>query len=111
MKKTFIATFLAGMGLMGCNPSSTAIMVNEDRPIDNALTEKEMEEGWELLFDGQSADGWRGYNLDFLPDSWVIDQGTLKSLGKGGDIGGDIVYGTKSYGDFELVLDWKIEEG
>ena len=35
----------------------------------------------------------------------------LKSLGTGGDIGGDIVYGDREFEDFELSLEWKISDG
>lgn len=77
---------------------------------DNELTEAEKSEGWILLFDGKSTDGWRNYNADTL-GGWIVEERTLKSLGKGGDIGGDIVYGKEEFGDFELYLDWKISEG
>ncbi|KEO72332.1 glycosyl hydrolase [Anditalea andensis] len=78
---------------------------------DNTLTDAQKAEGWKLLFDGQNLDGWRGYNQENLPESWVVEEGTLKSLGEGGDIGGDIVYDLQEFGNFELSLDWKIEEG
>lgn len=66
---------------------------------------------WQYLFDGTSLDGWRLFNGDKLPESWIIEDGSLKSLGKGGDIGGDIVYATKPFGNFELELEWKIAPG
>ena len=71
----------------------------------------EQEEEWQYLFDGSSAEGWRGYNNeDGLPEGWIVEGETLKSLGKGGDIGGDIVYGAEEFGEFELALEWKISE-
>ena len=69
------------------------------------------EEEWQILFDGSSTDGWRGYNKESLPSGWVIEDGTLKALGQGGDIGGDIVYGAEAFENFELSLEWKIAEG
>jgi hypothetical protein len=72
----------------------------------------EQQEEWHYLFDGTNADGWRAYNSeDGLPEGWVIEGETLKSLGQGGDIGGDIVYGKEEFGEFELSLEWKISEG
>lgn len=72
----------------------------------------EQQEEWQYLFDGTNADGWRAYNSeDGLPEGWVIEGETLKSLGQGGDIGGDIVYGKEEFGEFELSLEWKISEG
>ena len=66
----------------------------------------------QYLFDGKTAEGWRAYNGDNgLPEGWVVEGETLKSLGQGGDIGGDIVYGNEEFGEFELSLEWKISEG
>ncbi|WNJ19989.1 DUF1080 domain-containing protein [Pontibacter sp. G13] len=66
---------------------------------------------WITLFDGTSLEGWRGFNQDTLPANWIIEDGTLKALGTGGDIGGDIVYGAQEFEHFDLKLEWKISEG
>ena len=66
---------------------------------------------WIVLFDGASTDGWRGFNIDTLPPNWIIEDGALKSLGEGGDLGGDIVYGAREFDNFELELEWKISKG
>lgn len=66
---------------------------------------------WTTLFDGSTLAGWRGFNADSLPSNWVIEEGTLKSLGTGGDLGGDIVYGAQEFDNFQLELEWKISEG
>lgn len=66
---------------------------------------------WITLFDGTTTKGWRGYNQETLPKTWIIEEGSLKSLGKGGDLGGDIIYGAQEFDNFELQLEWKIAEG
>jgi len=66
---------------------------------------------WISLFNGSTADGWRGFNQEKLPQGWVVEDGTLKSLGQGGDIGGDIIYGAMEFEDFELYMEWKISKG
>lgn len=73
--------------------------------------EEEAKDEWTYLFDGTSTEGWRGYNASELPANWIIEEGALKSLGTGGDVGGDIVYGNDIYENFELTLEWKISEG
>ena len=73
--------------------------------------ESQASDEWMVLFDGSTTEGWRGFNQDKLPENWVIEDGALKSLGTGGDIGGDIVYGTREFDNFELRLEWKIAEG
>ena len=80
----------------------------------NKLTVSEQENGWELLWDGTSTDGWRGAKLENFPDKgWEIENGiltVLESDGKESAAGGDIVT-KKLYGDFELKVDFKITEG
>ncbi len=51
----------------------------------NTLTDEEKAEGWVLLFDGQTSNGWRGVNKDHFPTNWEIVDGTLhcKESGQG----------------------------
>ena len=74
---------------------------------DNSLSKQEETEGWKLLFDGQTTEGWRGYNMTEIPAAWSAVDGTLMSMGEGGDIGGDIIT-TDQYDNFDLKLDWKL---
>ncbi|HSI69948.1 MAG TPA: DUF1080 domain-containing protein [Gillisia sp.] len=80
----------------------------------NTLTADEKKNGWELLWDGETTEGWRGARLDDFPaKGWKIQDGELTVLASGGAesaAGGDIV--TKElYGDFDLKFDFKITEG
>jgi len=79
---------------------------------NNTLTSKEKKKGWELLFDGNSFDGWRQCNGDAMPANWEIDDESMKvSLGEGKKEGqgakGDILFAPKKYKNFELSIDWK----
>ncbi len=50
---------------------------------NNTLTSEEKNKGWELLFDGNSFDGWRQCNGDAMPANWEIDEESMKvSLGE-----------------------------
>src|SRR5690606_24181751 len=96
MKKTLITLGVAVLVFGACKTEKKERQKETEMPNvmemplkDNILTDKEKSENWVLLFDGKTADGWRGYNQETLPDGWVVEDGTLKSLGKGGDIGGD----------------------
>jgi len=80
----------------------------------NNLIGKEAEEGWKMLWDGKTTQGWRGARLDNFPETgWEISDGLLSVLGSesdGSKGGGDIV--TKDqYSDFELKLDFKLTKG
>ncbi|MCY1720561.1 DUF1080 domain-containing protein [Prolixibacteraceae bacterium Z1-6] len=78
----------------------------------NKLTKKEKKEGWILLFDGKSFDGWRQCNGTAMAANWEIEDDAMKVLigeGKkpGQGAGGDILYPGKKFKDFELSIDWK----
>lgn len=75
----------------------------------NGIYSQGSEEAWVSLFDGKSTQGWRNFN-DTTIHGWEVQNGTLVALGKGGDIGGDIIT-TQQYEDFELYLEWAIEQG
>jgi len=74
----------------------------------NKLTKKEMKDGWQLLFDGKSMDQWRCYKMDKV-QGWAIENGAMTALGLPDGKGGDIVTKEK-YKDFELSLEWKVEQ-
>jgi len=78
--------------------------------VHNRLTDEEIEGGWKLLFNGYSTAGWRGYNTKEMDEGWTVEDGNLVALGKGGDIGGDIIT-DEEFGSFELALEWKISPG
>ena len=81
---------------------------------DNALTNQEKNEGWKLLWDGKTTNGWRGARISTFPTKgWKIIGNDLvveKSKGEESGNGGDIVT-IKTYKSFELVADFKITEG
>jgi len=77
---------------------------------NNILTEKEKAEGWKLLFDGKSTNGWHKFNDGKINGGWIVENGELVALGKGGDIGGDIVT-DEDFDNFDLRLEWKISHG
>jgi hypothetical protein len=80
---------------------------------NNTLTAKEKSDGWQLLFDGKTMDGWRKCNATDMAANWSIDEEAMKvSRGAkaGQGQGGDILFAPKKYGNFELSIDWKIEK-
>ena len=88
-----------------------------DAPADanpNTLTETEQAAGWQLLFDGETTDGWRGYSQEAFPDTgWAVVDGMLVVGATSTDpdvaIGGDIVT-TESFSDFDLKFDFMLSE-
>ena len=81
---------------------------------DNTLTAEEIAQGWKLLWDGKTTEGWRGSTSTTFPEKgWVIENGTLKLLkspvGTPAE-GGDIIT-VKKYRNFEFSIDFKMSEG
>ncbi|MDX1314792.1 MAG: DUF1080 domain-containing protein [Eudoraea sp.] len=72
---------------------------------NEAITTQEAE--WISLM---SADSWKGYNLESLPDNWAIEDDVIECFGKAGDSGGDIIT-REQFDNFELELEWKITKG
>lgn len=86
------------------------IFTTNCKQADNKLTEQEAADGWLLLFDGNTLNGWRDFKGEGVNAPWIVEKGTLASLGEGSDSTGYIVT-EKEYGNFILTFDWKISEG
>ena len=76
---------------------------------NNVLTEQEKSDGWKLLFNGTTLDGWRDFNGDKLTGPWIVENGTMKAEGHGSDESGYIVT-TERFDNFILEWDWKISK-
>lgn len=112
MKKTrFLFLFLAMIFV-----SSLVLLNCKSKTVGpNQLTQAEIDEGWVLLFDGETSEGWRSVNKETFPEAgWDIEDGSLHCLGSGkgeaGGQGGDIIY-DKIFSNFHLKLEWKIDTG
>ncbi|MFO8001023.1 MAG: DUF1080 domain-containing protein [Marinilabilia sp.] len=82
--------------------------------LKNQLTESEKADGWKLLWDGKTTDGWRGAKLDDFPEKgWSINDGILRVHDSGGEEaahGGDIVT-EKKYENFIMEVDFSLTKG
>jgi hypothetical protein len=74
----------------------------------NVLSPAEEQQGWRLLFDGKTTNGWRGFQKTAFPaHGWAVADGCLKCLGQKG---GDLVT-TAKFTDFELTWEWRLSPG
>ncbi len=103
MKKSFVF----GLLLM-------SLIAAKGQQAPNTLTAQEKKDGWKLLFDGKTTNGWRGAYKDKFPDKgWDVAGGLLtiqKSDGSESQSFGDIVTDAE-YSDFDLTFDFKLTEG
>ncbi|WP_225975175.1 3-keto-disaccharide hydrolase [Anseongella ginsenosidimutans] len=75
----------------------------------NTLSKKEKKQGWTLLFDGETTNGWHTYLKDEAGAAWTVSEGALAFDPEAGE-GGDLVTDGE-YENYELSLEWKISEG
>ena len=86
-----------------------------DKPQVDLATLPVDKEGYYVIFDGKTFNGWRGYGKDNVPAKWTIEDGAIKFNGTGGGEaqkadGGDLIFAHK-FKNFELELEWKISKG
>ena len=73
----------------------------------NVLTAKQGQQGWQLLFDGRTGNGWHGYNQVGIPDFWVIEDGTMSSNSTGGGEEQDLIT-DKVYKSYAFTVEYKL---
>jgi len=122
-KVIYILLAVVFLGVSACNTSpkakdkaqedeTTSSIAEVVPPAPNTLSEQERNDGWILMFDGESTGGWRGYGLDAFPvQSWSVEDGAIKCSNSGnGEAGYDIIF-DEQFTNFHFKVDWMIEEG
>lgn len=105
------ATLLFGGLFIGARPTRA---LTAAVPAPNTLTAAERRQGWRLLFDGQTATGWRSAKGPAFPThGWQIAQGELTTLaadGKESANGGDIITQAQ-YRAFDFSFEFQLTPG
>jgi hypothetical protein len=91
MRRLLVAALLLSL-------AASARAAEEAKP--NTLTQKEIEEGWILLFDGESTFGWRTPT----DSKWTIAEGMLAPQGEKAGL----LVTTSSFRDYDLEFDLRI---
>lgn len=95
------------------NQTSYNTVIQQVSNKDNVLTEKEIKEGWKLLFDGKTSSQWMNAKTRTFPATgWEVKDGmlTINPALKGAGGGGDIVT-TGKFKNFELTVDFNYSAG
>jgi hypothetical protein len=90
----------------GAPPSPPATAPMGDITPPNIMSSDELAQGFRLLFDGTSTNGWRGYRMATMPEGWQAQGGTLMKERPTRDI-----ISTEEFENFELRLQWRIAPG
>lgn len=86
--------------LNGCSTSNQA---------PNTLTEKEINDGWQLLFNGQNLEGWHLYNSNEVKSAWVVGNGIIYCDPNNELKRKDLVT-DKEFENYELKFEWQLEK-
>ncbi len=118
-----ISAFLAVCGsnkdVKPAEESSTEVQAAEDS-YQNRLTEQGKAEGWILLFNGETLQGWRGLGRENIPEGhWIVEDGAIKKVADkdvplqedGQPLEGCDLMTIQTFENFELSLEWKISPG
>lgn len=85
-------------------------MYSQEKTNANTLTEAEKQDGWQLLFDGQSTAGWHLYNEGNIKSAWAVKNGELVCDPNTEKVQrGDLV-SDNQYENFDFTFEWKISE-
>lgn len=101
--------------------------VYQRQSIQKYLTENNQDNGYKSIFNGKNLDGWKGLVENPIKraqmskkeleaaqkiadkkaaESWIVENGNLIFTGKGDNLCTD-----KMYGDFDMLIDWKLYQG
>jgi hypothetical protein len=92
----FLCLLTAAVVFISCTSSKNTM--------DNQLSKREKQDGYQLLFDGKSMDQWTGATDTYLPENGTITIHPEK--GSGGNL-----YTKNEYSDFDFRFEFKLTAG
>ena len=113
--KNLILTALISVLVFGCK-DKVEKNAKEHTPkvlAETKVDENAQEEGWTVLFDGTSFDGWKGYLTDEVSENWKLEDGAMVFYPPKDRLKNESynINTVDNYTDFVLSLEWKISEG
>jgi Domain of Unknown Function (DUF1080) len=93
MRKMVLGLTLAGAAI------GTLVAASDS----NTLTAQQKKDGWKLLFDGRTLDGWRGWKQQGPPDGWKVVDDAITRVAKAGDL-----ITVDQYASFDFTFEWRI---
>lgn len=114
-----IAIVVLATTVFSCKPKQQPVAVVNTEPAalyaeldkaapTNTLTEAESKSGWQILSNGTDFKGWHGFNMNGIPDCWVIEDGCFTMTTIGGAESQDIIT-DKTYKSFAFFVEFKLD--
>jgi hypothetical protein len=82
--------------------------------LPNTLCQAEKEQGWKLLFDGKTTNGWIAAGQDKFPsEGWKVEDGTMMAIAntKEKPVKGTDIVTEEKFSAFELQFEFNFAEG
>jgi len=114
---SILILFIFAFFLISCTNSNHQQITSKTTASINSLTDQEKAEGWTLLFDGSTFNGWRGIGRSSIPEGhWAVEDRCIKKIPSkevplqpdGQPLQGGDIMTRETYKDFELTFEWKI---
>jgi serine/threonine protein kinase len=105
-----IAVVAGGVSYIAFQAPMRTVLKAPATPPPNTLSEQEMADGWQLLFDGKSLDGW----VRSSPKYWGVRDGTIIARSAQDRLSNDntfLIWEGSRPGDFELHVKYRISGG
>lgn len=95
--------------LVSCSFATILILPFNNNVLgQNKLSKQEQKEGWILLFDGKTTNGWHRYNKPKEASSWSVQKGELVCDPRAPmEAHGDLI-SDQEFQNFDLTFEWKI---
>ncbi len=124
----YATLFMSALLFASCGNGATSTESDAVEPtagdlaerLHNNITEEEIIDGWELMFDGQCTGNFRAYGDTVIGAAWVIEDEALHLDASNKEEwqvkgGGDIVYqnydgSLREFTNFHFKCEWKIAE-
>jgi hypothetical protein len=104
MRNILIASVIAMA--ISCNNSSDNSTASKAADTTVATAKDSATDGWKILFDGKTTNGWHSYGLSTVGTAWKIADGALYVDTTHND-NRDLVT-NEEYENYDLKLEWKI---
>lgn len=94
--------------------SSAAVVQPDVMPVMNSLSEQEKAEGWKLLFDGSSKNGWHIWHGKSDGSAWKVQDGMLhldpQEMKDWQTVGGGDIVTDSAFTNFHFSVEWKVAD-
>lgn len=111
MIRTLTVLAISSLSLAACSSSKKSA---GESAAANTLSKQETKDGWQLLFDGKTSNGWHTYGKTTVGAAWQVVDGTLHLDASKKDnwqtVGGGDIVTNDAFENYHLKLEWKISK-